>query len=1091
MRASHTAHAGLSIALAMLAGTTGAVGQDRISIEKAGSRTVLKLDGRTFHTSESVQGTSSVLKFSGSPLTIAVWQEHSGGRFAISNDGARIDQIATTENLVRLKYATFDPLKGEPMVPNEFRSRAGNELYLVQFLATPLDEMRAEVRALGGEVLRFLTDNTHVVRIPAGAQKRVAGLPHVRWVGEYHPAYRFDPALLAQLAAAQEMPAARYSIECMRVGQVDQQSVSDVITRLGGVVHMSTPEQYRLEATLTREQLLLVAGLNEVSYIDPWGGPAQTDMDIVRQVGGAAPLLSNAGFLGQGVRGEVFDTGVVPNHVEWNGQVPLTHNATNLDSHGNACYGINFATGVGNPSATGLLPQREQGIFSWAGATSQFGGGSFPSRLQLNAEATDPSGPYRSVFQTSSVGSIQTTLYNALSAEVDDYLFRVDYLSCQSQSNTGNRNSRPQAWAKNIVSVGGIELNETVTRDDDTRAFASIGPAADLRVKPDLSHAYGGIFTTYSGSLNGYGDFGGTSGATPITAGHFGLLHQMWHEGVFPNHGGGTSVFASRPRSTTAKALLINGAYRYPINAPITNNMYRAYIGWGSADFNRLYPDRLHHFIVNASDPLTNAQSRSYELTVAPGAPEFRATLVYPDPMAATVGAQARVNDLTLKVTAPTGEIYYGNNGMVPTATSGAGHLAGAHYTTPGGSPNTYDTVENVAVAAPAPGLWTVEVIASQVVQDGYLPTPATDAVYSLVVSSVQVPPPLTGACCIPDAPCTTTTAANCLSIGGTYMGDGLSCGAVACPPSGACCGPEGTCMLASAATCAATGGAYQGDGVPCVEANCGPGACCFADGTCSVLGSAACVAQGGVFSGSSVGCAQANCPQPQGVYLYSGPSVPIPDGTAGCGPVAVAEIQVPDSFTITEIGLGVYIRSAYQGDQRFRLVRGGTTINLVDRPGVNAGSTFGFSEPDFGAAASFGSLMSFSDSAGVVYDTPGVAYPGIAGTTGTYRPKAGQLDGFIGQNAQGVWRLEADDCASGLTGSIEFVRLFLPQAACYANCDESTTTPVLNVADFTCYLQRFAAGEPYANCDASTAPPVLNVADFTCFLQRFAAGCP
>ena len=61
----------------------------------------------------------------------------------------------------------------------------------------------------------------------------------------------------------------------------------------------------------------------------------------------------------------------------------------------------------------------------------------------------------------------------------------------------------------------------------------------------------------------------------------------------------------------------------------------------------------------------------------------------------------------------------------------------------------------------------------------------------------------------------------------------------------------------------------------------------------------------------------------------------------------------------------------------------------------------------------------------------------------------------------------------------------------CYANCDSSTTAPVLNVADFTCFLQRFAAGESYANCDGSTTAPVLNVADFTCFLQSFAAGCP
>jgi hypothetical protein len=61
----------------------------------------------------------------------------------------------------------------------------------------------------------------------------------------------------------------------------------------------------------------------------------------------------------------------------------------------------------------------------------------------------------------------------------------------------------------------------------------------------------------------------------------------------------------------------------------------------------------------------------------------------------------------------------------------------------------------------------------------------------------------------------------------------------------------------------------------------------------------------------------------------------------------------------------------------------------------------------------------------------------------------------------------------------------------CYANCDGSTTSPALNVADFTCFLQYFYLGRPYANCDGSTAMPVLNVGDFTCFLQKFAQGCP
>jgi hypothetical protein len=71
------------------------------------------------------------------------------------------------------------------------------------------------------------------------------------------------------------------------------------------------------------------------------------------------------------------------------------------------------------------------------------------------------------------------------------------------------------------------------------------------------------------------------------------------------------------------------------------------------------------------------------------------------------------------------------------------------------------------------------------------------------------------------------------------------------------------------------------------------------------------------------------------------------------------------------------------------------------------------------------------------------------------------------------------------------FETYMLAGSQCYPNCDGSTIEPILNVADFSCFLSRFAAGDPYANCDGSTIEPVLNVADFSCFLGKFAAGCP
>ena len=83
-------------------------------------------------------------------------------------------------------------------------------------------------------------------------------------------------------------------------------------------------------------------------------------------------------------------------------------------------------------------------------------------------------------------------------------------------------------------------------------------------------------------------------------------------------------------------------------------------------------------------------------------------------------------------------------------------------------------------------------------------------------------------------------------------------------------------------------------------------------------------------------------------------------------------------------------------------------------------------------------------------------------------------------------------DAGSGAGGSFACVSGFWAAAAggaaCYANCDGSTVSPLLNVNDFVCFQSRFAAADPYADCDHSGT---LNVNDFVCFQSAFAAGCP
>jgi probable HAF family extracellular repeat protein len=109
-----------------------------------------------------------------------------------------------------------------------------------------------------------------------------------------------------------------------------------------------------------------------------------------------------------------------------------------------------------------------------------------------------------------------------------------------------------------------------------------------------------------------------------------------------------------------------------------------------------------------------------------------------------------------------------------------------------------------------------------------------------------------------------------------------------------------------------------------------------------------------------------------------------------------------------------------------------------------------------------------------------------------TYLPSLGlDLTGWTLTSATGI---SADGSAIVGYGTFNGAdRAFLVRgySACYANCDASTTAPMLNIADFTCFFQKFATGDSYANCDGSTAAPRLNVVDFTCYLQKFAQGCP
>jgi hypothetical protein len=710
---------------------------DGVTVARSNGESSLSVSGLgTFHRTVREVTEARAIEMPESPAKVVVWNETAGGgskvpHYAISLDGKTVSAVKETSYELMLRYGKFDPLVGVPSTPSELTARraaSGKGAYIVQFVTQPLDEYRAVVRSLGGDIFIHLPNHSYIVQMDSSARDAVAALPFVRWVGDYQPAYKLDEGVRDSLADNALEPT-RYNVMVLERGSRMQERLGQKVRSRGGKVELIIPEGFRMEMTLTADQVVEVANDPDVLFIDRWSAP-ESDMDIVRNVGGANFIENTLGYKGQGVRAEVMDNGLRQTHTDFNTitSAPLIHNSPDtLESspHGSSTYGINFGRGTTNAAGRGMLPEAT-GIFAdYDHLTNRY---AHTARLLQD--------PYKAVYQSNSWGSALTAAYTTISAEMDDILFINDFTLLNSQSNNGNQLSRPQAWAKNVVSIGGIRhFNTASLTDDRWQSGASIGPAADGRLKPELAHYYDSVFTTSNTSDTSYtSSFGGTSAATPITAGHFGIFFQMWHNGLFGNPTGAT-VFDSRPHMTTAKAVMINTAVQWDMTIPGTDTT-RVRQGFGRVDLTNLYNLRNSMFIVDETDVLTNLQSRSYTKTVPAGSTNpLKVTMTYADPMGSPSATRARINDLTLKVTAPDGTIYWGNNGL---------GVGGGMWSTPGGSANIVDTVENVFIQAPAAGNWTIEVIASELVQDARVQTPGVvDADYSLVVSGiVNTPPP-------------------------------------------------------------------------------------------------------------------------------------------------------------------------------------------------------------------------------------------------------------------------------------------------------------------------------------------------------------
>ena len=666
----------------------------------------------------TVLGTGDSVSIQARPWTSArgEWISRQGTRFAWwTESGAEVSSLTTAQGT---QMANLDPqiqFSGGGWDPRSSRPAdawpAGEGLFVVQFRAPLHLDLIAEVEAQGLRRVGFLPPQAMIVQGSARRAELLRQRGFIRWVGPLAPEHRTTPEVMSVMRQARP-EALRMILQTALRTPASLAAGQEAVRNLGASAQIVGSNL--LEALVTPAQLGALLQGSQIVWAEPWG-PASTDLVLIRNSTGAAQLELDRGITGQGVVGEVMDGSVRTTHVDFTtgGRVVNLRTSTGgSPDHGTNCTSVVFGSGSGNINARGILPNGTIYFSDY----DQFGN-RYTHMMGLPSVSA--------VFQSNSWGNPHTLTYTAITQELDQAILDAGVVVSHSMGNIASNTSRPQAWAKNVVSAGAIESNGTLTRADDFVSNACFGPAADGRIKPDLSHFYSGVFCAHGAGDTSYiSNFGGTSNATAVVSGHFGLLFQLWHLGEWGNSALGSTVFANRPQWYTAKALMTNLANSYAFSG--STGLTRVRQGWGTPDVNLMRAQRDRVFVVNGTDPISNLQTKTYRVLVRPGSGGLRLTLNYPDPAALPSAAISTINRLDLRATSPTGVTYGGNAGLLT-----------GNESTPGGTPDPVSTLEQIWVTNPTPGVWTIQVDAPQIVQDVDFVTPGVQVPFALVASGV------------------------------------------------------------------------------------------------------------------------------------------------------------------------------------------------------------------------------------------------------------------------------------------------------------------------------------------------------------------
>jgi hypothetical protein len=219
--------------------------------------------------------------------------EYQAGAVATASYAAKAGVVADHDGPVQgdsshilLRGRVIDTSRPIPAVPSALRASptAGDQLQLIQFAGPVRDGWLEEVVRQGKvEVVTYLPNNAYLIWTDGPTLERLRRLektrPFLKWIGDFHPAYRIAPSLEAMIAA---------DAEANRTGQQDlavtiqfvahdgvTASIDSVRAMARKVIRDAwTAGSYRnLRVVIPKSTLPAIARLPDVVNVEPWLEP--------------------------------------------------------------------------------------------------------------------------------------------------------------------------------------------------------------------------------------------------------------------------------------------------------------------------------------------------------------------------------------------------------------------------------------------------------------------------------------------------------------------------------------------------------------------------------------------------------------------------------------------------------------------------------------------------------------------------------------------------------------------------------------------------------------------------------------------------